>query len=133
MRVWVNGTFDVLHIGHVKLLEFASSYGEVRVGVDSDERVKIYKGKDRPFNTLQDRLDFLLSIKYVNSVVSFNDNEELVQKIKEYDPDIMVIGDDYQYKAIIGVEFIPKVVFFPKIGFKSTSKILRHDKDISNR
>jgi hypothetical protein len=78
-------------------------------------------------------MDFLLSIKYVNSVVSFGTNEELCDKIKEYDPDLMVIGDDYKYKAIIGIEYIPKVVFFPKVGFKSTSKILRHDKDISNR
>jgi D-beta-D-heptose 7-phosphate kinase/D-beta-D-heptose 1-phosphate adenosyltransferase len=133
MKVWVNGTFDVLHIGHIRLLEFASEYGEVRVGVDSDERVKEYKGEGRPFNSLQERIDFLLSIKYVNSVVSFCDNEELVERIREYEPDLMVIGDDYQYKSIIGIEFIPKVIFFPKVGFKSTSKILRHDKDISNR
>jgi len=133
MKVWVNGTFDVLHIGHIRLLEFASQHGEVRVGTDSDERVKQLKGDTRPFNSLKDRIDFLISIKYVSSVVSFNDNEELVEKIKEYEPDLMVIGDDYQYKAIIGVEFIPKVIFFPKVGFKSTSKILRHDKDISNR
>ncbi len=45
IRVWVNGTFDVLHIGHIRLLEFASKYGKVRVGVDSDDRVKLLKGK----------------------------------------------------------------------------------------
>jgi len=133
MKVWVNGTFDVLHIGHIRLLEFASKYGEIRVGVDSDERVKKYKGEGRPFNSLEDRIDFLLSIKYVNSVVSFCDNEELVERIREYEPDLMVIGDEYQYKSIIGIEFIPRVIFFPKVGSKSTSKILRHDKDISNR
>ena len=133
MKIWVNGSFDVLHIGHIRLLEFASKQGEVRVGIDTDERVKEYKGEGRPFNSLQDRMDFLLSIKYVNSVVSFGTNEELCDRIKEYEPDLMVIGDDYKYKSIIGIEYIPKVMFFPKVGFKSTSKILRHDKDISNR
>ena len=54
-KVWVNGTFDVLHIGHLKLLEFASTYGELRVGIDTDKRVKELKGNDRPFNNTEDR------------------------------------------------------------------------------
>jgi D-beta-D-heptose 7-phosphate kinase/D-beta-D-heptose 1-phosphate adenosyltransferase len=133
MKVWVNGSFDVMHIGHIRLLEFARTFGTVKVGLDTDERIKSMKGEDRPFNNLKDRMDFIQSIRYVESVTFFGSDEELVQRIKEYEPDIMVIGDDYQYKTIIGVEFIPKVIFFPKVGFKSTSKILRHDKDISDR
>lgn len=133
MRVWVNGTFDVLHIGHIRLLKFASNYGEVRVGIDTDERVKELKGKDRPFNSLEDRKEFLSSIQYVNSVVSFGSKKELIEKIKEYDPEILVIGDDYKSKEIIGAEFVPKVVFFSKVESKSTSKILGYEKDISNR
>jgi cytidyltransferase-like protein len=39
-KIWVNGTFDVLHIGHIKLLEYASTLGSVRVGIDSDNRVR---------------------------------------------------------------------------------------------
>lgn len=131
-KIWVNGSFDVLHIGHIRLLEYASNYGNVTVGVDTDERIKEYKGEMRPFNSLQDRIDFLLSIKYVTSVVSFGTNDELIERIREYEPDLMVIGDDYAYKPIIGVEFIPQVIFFPKVGFKSTSKILRYE-NISNR
>jgi D-beta-D-heptose 7-phosphate kinase/D-beta-D-heptose 1-phosphate adenosyltransferase len=133
MKVWVNGTFDVLHIGHIRLLEFASKYGEVRVGIDTDERVKELKGESRPFNSVEDRKEFLSSIKFVNSVVSFGTDDELIEKIKEYDPEIMVIGEDYKSKRIIGAEFVPKVVFFKKVEYKSTSKILRHDKDISDR
>ena len=55
MKVWVNGTFDVLHVGHVKLLEFASQFGILRVGIDTDKRVKELKGDDRPFNNQEDR------------------------------------------------------------------------------
>lgn len=132
MKVWVNGTFDVLHLGHIKLLEFARSFGSVRVGIDTDERVKKMKGYTRPFNKLEDRMEFILSIKYVDSVTSFGSDEELIDKISQYQPDIMVVGDDYKYKPVIGCEFANKVIFFPKIENKSTTLIL-NDKNISNR
>lgn len=132
MRIWVNGSFDVLHIGHIRLLEYASQFGEVRVGLDTDERIKEKKGLNRPFNTLNDRLEFISSIRFVKSVVYFGSDNELEQKIKEYEPDLMVIGDDYKYQKIIGIEYIPKVEFFPKVENKSTSKILSYGGD-SNR
>lgn len=127
-RIWVNGTFDVLHIGHIKLLEYAASLGIVRVGIDTDERVKEKKGNNRPYNRLEDRIEFMSSIKYVHSVVCFNSDLELIDKIKEWEPDIMVIGNDYKYHEIIGVEYVPKVNFFDKVEGISTSKILDNGK-----
>lgn len=132
MKVWVNGSFDVMHIGHIKLLEYAANHGVVRVGLDTDDRIRQMKGDSRPFNCLKDRMDFMNSIKYVESVTSFGNDDELVERIKEYDPDIMVIGNDYKYKPIIGCEYIERVLFFDKIENKSTSLIL-NDKDIRNR
>lgn len=132
MRIWVNGTFDVMHVGHIKLLEYASSLGIVRVGLDTDERVKLKKGPNRPVNTLQDRIDFIKSIKYVDSVVSFGSDEELKKSIQEWDAEIMVIGDDYQYHEIIGNQFVNSISFFDKIANKSTTKILKHENN-SNR
>lgn len=132
MKVWVNGSFDVMHVGHIKLLEYASKYGTVRVGLDSDERIRERKGENRPFNSLKDRMDFISSIKYVESVTSFGNDDELVERIKEYDPDIMVIGNDYKYKPIIGCEYIERILFFDKIENKSTSLIL-NDKNTRNR
>ena len=126
MKVWVNGTFDVLHIGHIRLLEYAHSFGDVRVGIDNDDRISQMKGKDRPFNNLGRRMEFLNAIKYVNDVVAFSTDEELVQKIKDYDPDIMVIGSDYKNKPIIGSEFPKKIVYFERIEDLSTTKILRY-------
>ena len=127
-KIWVNGTFDVVHIGHIKLLEYAKSLGEVRVGLDTDERVKEKKGKDRPFNSLKNRIDFLNAIKFVDSIVTFGTDDELIERIKEWEPDIMVIGDDYTYHQIIGVEFIPKINFFDKIEGISTTIILGDEK-----
>jgi D-beta-D-heptose 7-phosphate kinase/D-beta-D-heptose 1-phosphate adenosyltransferase len=131
-KVWVNGTFDVVHIGHIKLLEFAKSFGSVTVGLDTDERVRSKKGKSRPFNTLVDRMDFISSIRFVDDVVSFDTDEELVGQIKKFEPDIMVIGGEYRYKQIIGLEHVPHIEFFEKIDGYSSSKILNYG-DNSNR
>jgi len=131
-KVWVNGTFDVVHIGHIKLLEFAKSFGSVTVGLDTDERVRSKKGKSRPFNTLVDRMDFISSIRFVDNVVCFDTDEELVNQIKKFEPDIMVIGGEYRYKQIIGLEHVPHIEFFEKIDGYSSSKILNYENN-SNR
>jgi rfaE bifunctional protein nucleotidyltransferase chain/domain len=131
-KVWVNGTFDVVHIGHIKLLEFANSFGTVTVGLDTDERVRSKKGESRPFNTLADRMDFISSIRFVDNVVSFDTDDELVNQIKKFEPDIMVIGGEYRYKQIIGLEHVPHIEFFEKIDGYSSSKILNYG-DNSNR
>jgi rfaE bifunctional protein nucleotidyltransferase chain/domain len=115
MKVWVNGTFDVMHVGHIKLLEQASRLGTVRVGLDTDERIKEKKGPNRPVNNLDDRIKFMQSIKYVDSVVSFGSNEELENCIKEWDADLMVIGNDYKYHEIIGAHLVEKIIFFDNL------------------
>jgi rfaE bifunctional protein nucleotidyltransferase chain/domain len=132
MKVWVNGTFDVMHLGHMRLLQFASKYGKVRVGLDTDERIKINKGENRPFNKLDDRIEFMSAITYVDSVVSFDNDEELIECIRQYDPDVMVIGSDYKGKNIIGGFLVKRIVFFDKIEGKSTSNILAYE-NTSNR
>lgn len=132
MKIWVNGTFDVLHIGHVRLLQYASSLGTLRVGLDTDARVKELKGDLRPFNCLADRIEFIQSIKGVTEVVSFSSDEELIYQMKEYSPDIMVIGGDYRGKSIIGQEFVNKIVYFDRIDNYSTSNILSYENS-SNR
>ncbi len=126
MKIWVNGTFDVMHLGHIKLLEQASRLGTVRVGLDTDERIKSKKGPTRPVNTLVDRIEFMKSIRYVDSVVSFGSNSELEEKIKEWGSDIMVIGNDYKYHEVIGADLVDRVFFFDKIEGKSTSNILKY-------
>lgn len=122
-KVWINGTFDVLHIGHIKLLEYGSKFGSVRVGLDTDERISSKKGKYRPINKLQDRIDFMLGIRYVDSVVSFGNDDTLANYIKEYEPDYFIIGSDYKYKKIIGGEFAKEILFFDRLDYSSTNTI----------
>jgi len=131
-KVWINGSFDVLHVGHIRLLEYGAGLGNVRVGLDTDQRISDKKGPNRPYNNLDDRIEFISSIKFVSSVVTFGSDDELIQRIIEFSPDYMVIGNDYTYQTIIGVEHIPQIMFFDKIKNKSTSSILGYDSN-SNR
>ena len=78
-KVFVNGTFDVLHYGHFKLLEAASQLGDMLyVAIDTDERIKEKKGEHRPFHSLIERKEMLESIKYINKVFSFSSDEDLI-------------------------------------------------------
>lgn len=127
MKVWVNGSFDVLHIGHIRLLEFAAKHGTVRVGIDTDERIRSFKGSSRPYNNLQDRMDFIRAIKYVDSVISFGTNKELEDAISKWNTEIMVIGDDYTNKKIIGSQIPERIIFFDRVPNKSTTEILSYE------
>ena len=63
-KVWVNGTFDVVHRGHIELFKFAKSQGNyLTVGIDTDRRIRENKGEGRPINTQLDRKYFLEAIK----------------------------------------------------------------------
>lgn len=126
--VWTNGTFDVLHMGHIKLFrearKLAGPTGLVVVGTDSDQRVRALKGPTRPINDLFDRVDFLRSIKYIDEVVAFSSEDTLIANIKRYSPDIILIGDDYIGKRVVGGEYAKEIIFFPRYGGLSSSKII---------
>jgi cytidyltransferase-like protein len=126
-RVWLNGTFDVLHYGHIHLFQHAKNLYPntiVRVGLDTDERIGQMKGSDRPINTLDLRTKFLQSIRYIDEVVTFGTDDELREQIRAYNPHIMVIGDDYRERTIIGEEHVDRVVYVERYGGLSSTKIL---------
>ena len=122
IKVWVNGTFDIVHLGHIQLLKRASELGDfLIVGLDGDKRVKELKGEQRPINNLVSRITLLESITYVDRVVTFDSDEQLETLIKTMRPAIMVIGEEYRGKRIIGSEYVGEIIYFPKMeGFSST-------------
>ncbi len=126
-NVWINGSFDVLHTGHIKLFRIARTLagpnGTVWVGTDTDERISSYKGPSRPINSLQDRILMLSSIKYIDHVLPFASNAELESHINTIKPKYMVIGDDYRGRDIIGSQFIEEIVYVTRDG-KSTSTLV---------
>jgi len=122
--IWTNGCFDILHIGHIKMLEKAKSRGDVLVvGIDSDARVRKLKGTNRPFNSEQDRSEFLRSIKFVDEVFIFDTEDEMEDLVLSLGIDEIVVGEEYKGRHVVGSRHAP-VYFFPRIGDYSTSKIL---------
>lgn len=131
-KVVVNGSFDILHPGHLKLLEYAKSFPNAHVLVltDSDRRIKELKGPTRPIHNEYERCSFLFALKFVDKVETFDSDAELIQLIKDYDPDVMVKGSDYKDKPIIGSEFCKKIIFYDRLEEYSTTRKIQ---DIINR
>lgn len=124
----MNGCFDVLHHAHFKMIEHASTFGDLLViGIDSDKRVKELKGEDRPFHTEEERKYNLERIKGVSKVVIFNSEEALRELLKSYEPDVFVIGSDYMDKPIVGGNYAKSIVFFNRMENFSTTKILTNE------
>ena len=124
-KVWVNGTFDIVHRGHIELFQFAKSQGHyLTVGIDTDRRIKQNKGKTRPINNQLDRKYFLEAIKYIDEVRIFDSDLELLNMIAVYHPECMVIGSDWMGKEVIGAEYAKELIYFNRVGDYSTSNIL---------
>ena len=123
---FINGCFDILHRGHLKLIEFCSSQCDyLIIAIDSDEMIQKAKGKNRPVNNQLDRKYFLEKIKGVDKVIIFNSHKLLKQKLKKISPDVMVVGAEYKDKHVVGAEFAKKLLYFDKIDGYSTTKIIQ--------
>jgi D-beta-D-heptose 7-phosphate kinase/D-beta-D-heptose 1-phosphate adenosyltransferase len=126
-KIIVNGTFDILHRGHIMMLEYARSLGdELRVCIDTDRRIRELKGPTRPINNEADRVFMLESLRCVTSVTVFDDVDDLIDQIKQYQPDIMVKGSDYQGRSVVGEAFVPQVIYYDRIQQYSTTKTIQH-------
>jgi D-beta-D-heptose 7-phosphate kinase/D-beta-D-heptose 1-phosphate adenosyltransferase len=104
--VFTNGCFDLLHAGHVHLLQHAGAFGDVLVvGVDSDRSVASLKGEGRPIIPEHDRIAQVLSIAGVDAAVRF-DHDELLDLIAQIRPDVLVKGDEYRAATVVGREVV---------------------------
>ena len=124
-KVVVNGTFDLIHPGHIHLLNYARSLGDyLLVAIDSDQRVKQLKGHNRPIQSLNVRKFILENIRSVDQVQSFATDLELENILELYQPDIMVKGSDYRDKPIVGERFCRSIVFFERMDIYSTTNTI---------
>jgi len=124
--VFVNGTFDLIHPGHIVMLNTARSMGDyLIVAIDSDRRVKELKGESRPVNTQFERRILLSNLKSVDLVEVFDTNEELIALIKQYNPDIMVKGSDWKGKSIVGESYVKRIEYYDRIEEYSTTKTIQ--------
>jgi rfaE bifunctional protein nucleotidyltransferase chain/domain len=130
--VMVNGTFDVLHPGHIALLNTARSYGDyLIVAIDTDRRVRELKGDSRPINNQSDRKIMLSNLKAVDFVVFFDSTEELINIMKLYKPAVYVKGSDWKHDTeSTAHQYCNKVIYYDRIEPYSTTKTIQ---DIINR
>lgn len=124
MNIWTNGCYDIIHAGHIRLFEYAKSLGNILyVGIDSDRRVKQLKGPNRPINNQNNRKLLLSSIKFIDSVDIFDSEYELESLLQKHNIDIIVVGDDYKNKNVVGSKLVKSVIFFPRIPNLSSSEL----------
>lgn len=126
MKIVINGTFDVIHLGHLHLLSYARSIinSYVYVLIDSDRRVRELKGPKRPFNSEYERASLLFALKYVDRVDIFDSAEELENIIKNFEPNLMIKGSDYKDSHIIGSQYCKEIKFYDRLEkYSSTKKI----------
>tara|TARA_B100001939_G_scaffold142503_1_gene123299 strand:+ start:861 stop:1295 length:435 start_codon:yes stop_codon:yes gene_type:complete len=125
-KIFVNGAFDVVHSGHLDLIDFARGLGtHLLVAIDTDRRIEYNKGKGRPFNNLKNRKQLISMLKPVTSVVTFDTDNDLLAILDRYRPDVMVKGSDWRGKQIIGEEYCKEVVFYERVNEESSTKILK--------
>lgn len=104
--IFTNGCFDIIHPGHIHILSKAKSLGDILVvGLNSDLSVKKLKGDKRPLVSEDDRSRVLLSLRFVDYVIIFNELTPL-KVIKKIKPDFLVKGGDYNENDIVGSDFV---------------------------
>ena len=131
--VFTNGCFDILHVGHIKLLNTAAKEGDkLIVGLNSDASVKQLKGDKRPVVHEAQRAILLAGIKGVDLVVLFGE-ETPMDLIQQFEPDVLVKGGDYQPETVVGYEAVVKnggrVVIVPLVDGVSTSSFIQSVKN----
>ena len=123
--VFTNGCFDILHAGHVSILEFSKNQGDVLVlGINTDTSVKRLKGPTRPINKQADRALVAASLASVDAVVLFGQDTPL-ELIKFIKPDVLVKGADYTVQNVVGREFAKKVALYPLLKGRSTTNVIK--------
>ncbi|KPK62206.1 MAG: hypothetical protein AMK73_06495, partial [Planctomycetes bacterium SM23_32] len=125
---FTNGCFDLLHLGHVQMLQYARAQGDLLiVGLNTDASARKLKGPGRPINSQDVRSRVLASIADVDYVVLF-DEESVLPLIKQVRPDVLVKGGDYGREGVVGCEFVEscggEVRLAPRVEGLSTTELV---------
>jgi rfaE bifunctional protein nucleotidyltransferase chain/domain len=126
--VFTNGCFDLLHPGHISLLEAARAEGDrLVVAINSDRSVRELKGKDRPVTPEHERAEALLALECVDRVVIY-DEPTPGALIDALSPDVLVKGADWPLDQIVGRETVTshggRVVRVPLVADQSTTAVV---------
>ena len=123
--VFTNGCFDLVHAGHLKVLEQCRKRGDILiVALNGDASVRRIKGPGRPILPLKERGALMAALRPVDIVTSFNEDtpRALIRRLR---PDVLVKGGDWAPDQIVGREFVKRVVRVPLVKGRSTTGIIR--------
>ncbi len=130
---FTNGCFDLIHAGHLQLLNFARSQADVLVvGLNSDRSVRELKGNGRPINPASERARILAAMETVDYVTVFDDSraEKIIRVVR---PDVLIKGEDYRGQVVDGQKYVEsyggQVALAPLVSGKSTSKTIAAMRD----
>ena len=130
--VFTNGVFDLLHPGHIHLLEEARQMGTILyVGINSDASTKRLKGPSRPIYTQGEREYMLSSLKCINGGIFIFEEDTPEELIKMIKPDVLVKGGDYKIEDVVGRQYAKNVEIIPLLKEYSTTEILRRIKCVT--
>jgi D-beta-D-heptose 7-phosphate kinase/D-beta-D-heptose 1-phosphate adenosyltransferase len=127
--VLTSGSFDLIHLGHVKYLQRAKEFGGVLVvGVDSDAKIRRRKGDDRPMVPQDERLELLAHQRPVDMIYLKGEDEERWGLIKAVRPDVLVLTEDHSYSEVHQrelLEFVGRIEVVPRQASVTTSERIR--------
>ena len=127
--VFTNGCFDIVHLGHLKLLQKWKELGIVILGLNSDHSIKSIKGETRPINDIKYRIEFLSCLEYVDYIIIF-DEDTPINLINIIAPDYLIKGGDYKIEEIVGREYVMsyggRVLTFDFNIKQSTTNIIKN-------
>jgi D-beta-D-heptose 7-phosphate kinase/D-beta-D-heptose 1-phosphate adenosyltransferase len=130
--IFTNGCFDILHSGHVTYLNRAKELGDILiVALNSDASIKRLKGKDRPINPLEDRMQVLSGLSAIDHIIPFGEENDdtPIELLKIVKPSFYVKGGDYTKETLLEARVVEEqggeVVFVPMVPDHSTTLIIR--------
>jgi D-beta-D-heptose 7-phosphate kinase/D-beta-D-heptose 1-phosphate adenosyltransferase len=132
--VFTNGCFDVLHRGHLEYLRFCRRQGDIVIlGLNSDKSIRMIKGPDRPINNQEDRAALLEAMEMVDYITLF-DEPSVLNLVKKVRPDVLVKGEDWAVKGVVGREFVEsyggKVALAPLVENRSSTATIEKMKSL---
>ena len=127
--VFTNGCFDILHAGHVHLLQTAKKHGDVLiVGVNDDASIKLFKESTRPVFSVEERMEILAGMECVDYAISFSEETPL-KLISALLPDVLVKGGDWKPEDVVGRHEVEaaggRLVIVPYLPGHSSSDIIK--------
>lgn len=104
--IFTNGCFDIIHAGHISMLERSAEHGAMLiVGLNDDDSIRRLKGEGRPVNSLEDRARVLGAVGCVDAVVPFSEDTP-IRLIEEIRPDVLIKGADYKREEVVGYDIV---------------------------